>query len=167
MEDAPEADGQDTMPQSKLRAVMSSRGYMLPDSSTENRFNVWFTGGSLSPAEGTDMDAWADVFRQDRCENSRTFSDRAKVLAAKLLLGAEIPQDIEADGSMSYRFHRPIPGHIDVVYTDESFQILRGNRGSLMVQSRKGTSAPQQIKQNLCRRAPPSKNTKKAEARVA
>ena len=167
VEDGPEADGQD-MPHSKLHAVMSNRGYMLPDSTMENRFNVWFTGGSLSPAEGVDMEAWADVFSQDRRENSRTFSDRAKVLAAKLLLGVEIPQDIEADGSMSCRFHRPIPGHIDVVYTDESLQILRGNRGSVMVQSREGTSAPQIPKKNLRRRVSTSrKNSKKAEARVA
>ena len=136
--DGPEADGEYGMPQSKLHGIMSSSGYMLPDSTTENRFQVWFTGGSLRPAEGIDMEAWSNVFHLDRREASRTLGDRAKVLAAKLLLGAEIPHGMEADGSMSYRFNRPIPGHIDVLYTDETLQVLKGNRGSIMVQSRQG-----------------------------
>jgi len=129
------------MPQSKLHGIMSSSGYMLPDSTTENRFQVWFTGGSLRPAEGIDMEAWSNVFHLDRREASRTLGDRAKVLAAKLLLGAEIPHGMEADGSMLYRFNRPIPGHIDVLYTDETLQVLKGNRGSIMVQSRRGEPA--------------------------
>ena len=164
-EDDPEADGQDGMPQSKLQAVMSNTGYMLPDSTTENRFHVWFTGGSLSPAEGTDMEAWADTFHLDKRQASRTFNDRAKVLAAKLLLGAEISQDI-ADGSMAYHFHRPIPGNIDVLYTDETLQALKGNRGSVMVQSRAGISMPRARKQKMRRRVSTSKKDK-AEARVA
>ena len=164
-EDRPEADEKYGMPQSKLHGIMSSSGYMLPDSTTENRFQVWFTGGSLRPAEGVDMEAWADIFHQDRREASRTLGDRAKVLAAQLLLGAEIPHGIEADGSMSYRFHRPIPGHIDVMYTDETLQILKGNRGSIMVQCRAGTSMPHAQKQKI-RRVSTSKQ-EKVEARVA
>ena len=165
-EGRPEADGQDGMPQSKLHAIMSNSGYMLPDSTTNNRFQVWFTGGSLRPAEGVDMDAWSDVFHQDRREASRTLGDRAKVLAAKLLLGAEIPHGMGADGSMSYRFHRPIPGHIDVLYTDETLQVLKGNRGTVMVQSRAGTSMPHTPKQKMRRRVSTSKN-EKVKARVA
>ena len=165
-EGRPEADGQDGMPQSKLHAIMSNSGYMLPDSTTNNRFQVWFTGGSLRPAEGVDMDAWSDVFHQDRREASRTLGDRAKVLAAKLLLGAEIPHGMGADGSMSYRFHRPIPGHIDVLYTDETLQVLKGNRGSIMVQSRAGISMPYAPKQKMRRRVSTSKK-EKVEARVA
>ena len=165
-QDRPEADGQDGMPQSKLHAIMSSSGYMLPDSTTENRFQVWFTGGSLRPAEGVDMEAWGGVFHQDRRDASRTLGDRAKVLAAKLLLGAEIPHGMDADGSMSYRFHWPIPGHIHALYTDETLQVLRGNRGSVMVQSRAGTSMPHARKQKMPRRVSTSKK-ESVEARVA
>ena len=164
--DDPEADGQDGMPQSKLHGIMSSSGYMLPDSTTENRFQVWFTGGSLRPVDGIDMEAWADIFHQDRREASRTLGDRAKVLAAKLLLGAEIPHGMEADGSMSCRFHRPIPGHIDVLYTDETLQVLKGNRGSVMVQCRAGMSMSHTQKQ-MHRRISTSKQEEKAATRVA
>ena len=165
-EDRPEADKRYDMPQYKLHGIMSSSGYMLPDSTTENRFQVWFTGGSLRPAEGVDMEAWADIFHQDRREASRTLGDRAKVLAAKLLLGAEVSHGMKADGSMSYRFHRPIPGHIDVMYTDETLQVLKGNRGTVMVQSRAGTSMPHTPKQKMRRRVSTSKN-EKVKARVA
>ena len=112
---------------------------MLPDESVENRFSVWFTGGSLRPAEAVDMAAWTDIFGRGT-DRRRRLSDRAKVMAAKLLLGAEIPHGMEADGSMTYHFHRPLPGHLDVMYTDDTLQVLKGNRGSVMVHSRGETT---------------------------
>ena len=56
---------------------------------------------------------WEDIFAPE--DNwRRSMGEYAKVLAAKALLGAEVPDHMEDDGSMEFRLHRPIGGHIDV-----------------------------------------------------
>lgn len=138
---------------------------MLPDESVENRFCVWFTGGSLRPAEGVDMQAWSDIFGRGN-DRRRQLSDRAKVMAAKLLLGAEIPQGMDADGSMTYHFHRPLPGHFDAMYTDDALQALKANRGSVMVHAPQGES-PQAPRPSSGVVQQSKNNNKKGAARIA
>jgi len=59
-------------------------------------------------------------------------------LAAKILLGAEVPDRMEDDGTMSFKLNRPIGGHgvtyVDILYLDQDMRILRGNAGGLFVQ---------------------------------
>jgi len=88
---------------------MTTYSYMLPDPNTPNRMTVFFTGGLLEPNDETDRDEWKRVFGVD--VPKRFLSERARVLAAKLLLGASVPDKMEEDGTMSYYLKRPIGGH--------------------------------------------------------
>lgn len=88
---------------------------------------------------------WEDIFAPEDNWNRRTsVADYAKALAAKFMLGAEIPDKMEDDGSMSYKLNRPIGGHgvayVDILYLDQDMRILRGNAGSLFVQVRDRTT---------------------------
>ena len=91
---------------------------MLPDPDTPNRLTVWFTGGKLSPvlpeagspeeSEYGGFDEWKAVFGG---KHKRTWGESFRVMGAKLLLGAELPDGMEEDGSMKYTLHRPAGGH--------------------------------------------------------
>jgi len=84
---------------------------------------------------------WEDLFAPE--ENwKRSFSDQAKALAVKLLLGATLPEGMEDDGTMEFSLSRPIGGHgssyVDVLYMDDNLRIIKGNLGSIFVQAREG-----------------------------
>ena len=84
---------------------------------------------------------WEDLFAPE--ENwKRNFSDQAKALAVKLLMGATLPEGMEDDGTMEFTLSRPIGGHgttfVDVLYMDENLRILKGNAGTIFVQAREG-----------------------------
>ena len=135
----PETPGTPT-PTKRMRAVMSVKGYVLPDRDVPNRLSVWFTSGQLSPArlaskDDTDiidedetefkqvseqqvdsesddyggLDDWSAMFSKGKWR--KTIGQRARAMAAKLLLGAELPNKMEEDGHMKYVLRRPIGGH--------------------------------------------------------
>jgi len=135
-------------PTKRMRAVMSVKGYVLPDRTNPNRLSVWFTGGQLAPArlasnddETVDeddtefnkansqrgdaepddgygcFDDWTAMFAKGKWR--KTLGQRAKAMAAKLLLGAELPNKMDEDGQMKYVLHRPVGGH-GKVYVDVS-----------------------------------------------
>ena len=134
-------------PTKRMRALMSVTGYVLPDPDTPNRLTVWFTGGKLSPARlsshdraetddedeeeydeapiqndaGSDgyggFEDWTAIFAKGKWR--KTLGERARAMAAKLLLGADVPNKMEEDGHMEYVLHRPIGGHAKI-YVDVS-----------------------------------------------
>lgn len=137
-------------PTTRMRAVMSVKGYVLPDRDTPNRLSVWFTGGQLAPAKlpsndehdttnindsalnkaqsnsqkaGAASDGyggfedWSAMFAKGKWR--KTMGQRARAMAAKLLLGAELPNKMDEDGQMNYVLRRPIGGH-GKVYVDVS-----------------------------------------------
>ena len=118
-------------PTKRMRALMSVKGYVLPDPDTPNRLTVWFTGGKLAPARlgscdgqetddedqaeynqatstkqmdaaGSDgyggFDDWTAMFSKGKWR--KTLGERARAMAAKLLLGADVPHKMEEDGHM-------------------------------------------------------------------
>lgn len=136
-------------PPRRLRAMHIVNGYFLPDPNTPNRLTVWFTGGKLSPAgpprtddagEYGTLDDWFALFG---AEHKRTWRESFSVMGAKLLFGAELPDGMEADGSMSYMLHRPHGGHgkayVDILYVDDALLIVKGNSGTLHVMINKGS----------------------------
>jgi len=157
----PESKGTPT-PTKRLRALLSVKGYILPDPEVPNRLTVWFAGGKLAPARlsNEDPDAPEDEGKNDRPVDDsdeyggleewqaifskhkwrKTLGERARAMAANLLLGAEIPNKVEDDGSMEYRLRRPIGGHgkiyIDVLYLDDDILIMRGHRGTIYAMAR-------------------------------
>jgi hypothetical protein len=132
-------------PTKRMRAIMAVRGYILPDPDVPNRLTVWFTGGKLCPAKLANQDgAETDDEDDDKCEMKhsaseedgyggfeewtalfskgkwrKTLGERARAMAAKLLLGADIPNKMEEEGQMEYHLHRPIGGH-SKIYIDVS-----------------------------------------------
>lgn len=84
------------------------------------------------------MEKWKKAFGRGTLK--RHFQEKARVLAAKLLLGAVVPTEMEEDGSMEFTLKRPIGGHgkayVDVLYLDDNLRIVQGNRGSIFVMTR-------------------------------
>ncbi len=130
-----------------LSGTITTYGYVLPDPETPNRLSVWFSGGKIEPnVEGRELEQWKSAFCDGR--NRRLLHEKARVLAAKLLLGAIVPSKMEDDGHMEFELARPIGGHgttyIDVLYMDENLRIVQGQRGSIFVFTRV-SSSPQAV----------------------
>ena len=139
-----------------IRGIMTTYGYILPDPSTSNRLSVWFTGGTVEVDDEGDADEWKRIFGGNSAAAAAaaaanagpmapprpgpSLSERAKMLAAKLLLGASVPHGMEEDGSMSFNLKRPVGGHgstyVDTIYLDDTLRIMQGHHGSLFVMAR-------------------------------
>jgi hypothetical protein len=122
-----------------IRAIMTTYGYTLPDPHVPNRHSVWITGGKIEPNnDPVDQREWKRQFSLHPPKHG--FGEQAKLLAVKLLLGANIPKEMGPDGSLEYAFTRPLGGHgmayVDVLYIDETLRVVRGHRGTVFVFSR-------------------------------
>ena len=122
-----------------IRGIMTTFGYVLPDPETPNRLSIWFSGGTMEVNEDdVGVNEWKRVF--GGVLPRRQLQEKARILAAKLLLGATVPEKMEEDGSMSYHMSRPIGGHgtayVDILYLDDTLRIVQGHRGSLYVFAR-------------------------------
>jgi hypothetical protein len=123
-----------------IRGIMTNYGYILPDPEVPNRLSIWFTGGTLEVNdEENDLEEWKRIF-DDSTVPKRDMREFARLLAAKVLLGADASDEVAPDGSMSYTLKRPIGGHgsafCDVLYLDDSLRIMRGHAGSLYIFSK-------------------------------
>ena len=124
-----------------VKGVILNEGFCVPDPMVANRISIWFIGGKLAVEDlERDLDEWTRIFDRAMAPRRGT-KEMARVLAAKLLLGAQVPDKLNAnDGSMSYQLTRPIGGHgsvyVDVLYCDESLRIMRGHHGSIYVSIR-------------------------------
>ncbi len=89
--------------------------------------------------EPADLEEWTNVFDFANAPD-RNPRDDANILAARLLLGAFLPEGMEEDGTMSFTLKKPIGGHgcafCDIVYMDDDLRIMRGHLGSIIVCSR-------------------------------
>lgn len=122
-----------------IKGIMTTYGYSLPDPDVPNRHSIWFTGGKLQPNnDPADIKAWNHLFALHPPKH--TFGEKAKLLAVKLLMGATVPNGMDANGQMNFAFTRPIGGHgvayIDVIYMDGTVRVVRGHRGTVMAFSR-------------------------------
>jgi len=122
------------------------------------------TGLSVGDMVDAPFDSeWEDIFATEATWKNKSWGESAKLLAAKMLLGADLPDRMEDDGSMSYSLHRPIGGHgttfVDVLYLDEDLRITRGNAGSVFVQVK-------QKHKPSCRPAPSVTTTPKPEVQA-
>eukprot|EP00546_Thalassionema_frauenfeldii_P020493 CAMPEP_0178903604 /NCGR_PEP_ID=MMETSP0786-20121207/5245_1 /TAXON_ID=186022 /ORGANISM="Thalassionema frauenfeldii, Strain CCMP 1798" /LENGTH=984 /DNA_ID=CAMNT_0020574985 /DNA_START=87 /DNA_END=3041 /DNA_ORIENTATION=- len=131
-------------PSRRLRASYKVKGYFLPDPEVPNRITVWFTGGHLTPASAPEKEVadlecgglkeWMELFG---AEHRRSWGESLGIMGAKLFLGAELPDGMETDGTMSYTLHRPYGGHgkgyVDILYADHEVLVTKGNSGTLHV----------------------------------
>ena len=120
-----------------IRAILTTQGYSIPDPSIPNRISVWFSGGSLEVQdEENDLEEWKKIFDTASAPN-RDIREYANNLAARLILGAHIPDRLEQDGTLRFDLKRPIGGHgsvfCDIVYMDENLRIMHGHHDSVYV----------------------------------
>jgi hypothetical protein len=130
----------------KLRGILTNYGYALPDPTNPDRKSIWFSGGTIEPADDDSMDEWRKIFgsrplalssRGDVVKDeSKTEADKARILASRILLGA-VPEPMDDDGIVGFHLNKPIGGHgsayVDVVYMDDELRIMRGHSGSIYV----------------------------------
>ena len=134
---------------------MTNYGYALPDPVHPNRKSVWFTGGTIEPAQEHSLDEWKKIFgayttspsdgsidNEDSgcttCSSSSKLAEaeRARILASKIMLGA-VHEPMNSRGVVGFHFKNPIGGHgsayCDVIYIDEDVRVMRGHSGSIYV----------------------------------
>ena len=137
---------------------MTNYGYALPDPdpSNPNRKSIWFTGGTIEPAQEHSLNEWKRIFGANSstidsineieyrggstASNSRNRelveADQARILASKIMLGA-VHEPMDSKGIVGFHLKRPIGGHgsayCDVVYLDEDVRVMRGHSGSIYV----------------------------------
>lgn len=116
-----------------INGVMTTYGFLLPYP-TQNRFSVWFTGGSLEVDE-TKNEKWFQIFDKSAAPK-RTALQASKLLAAKLIMGACVNDEMDKDGTLKYTLTRPVASYIDLIYLDNSLQVLRGSSGTVYVHVR-------------------------------
>lgn len=131
---------------------MTNYGYALPDPTSPDRKSIWFTGGTIEPADDDSLDEWKAIFGATTTalegnttgisqgkKNQSTLVEEAKkarTLASKILLGA-VHEPIDNQGIVGFHLNKPIGGHgsayCDVIYLDDELRIMRGHSGSIYV----------------------------------
>jgi hypothetical protein len=90
----------------------------------------------LEVQDEDDLNEWKQIFDLSSAPD-RFPKEYANILAAKVLLGAHLPESLEEDGTMSFSLKRPIGGHgsvyCDVVFMDDQLRIMKGHHGSVYV----------------------------------
>ena len=131
-----------SQPREALHGIMINYGYCLPDPDYPDRKSIWFTGGTLEPADETRLDEWKKVFGTKTGTTAATNEGdeaKTKALASKILLGI-VHEEMNDKGIIGYHLNKPIGGHglayVDVVYMDEDLRIMRGHSGSVYVLKR-------------------------------
>ena len=120
-----------------IKGIMTSFGYCLPDPTNPTRLSVWFTGGSIEINDDFDLDQWRAIFGEEHL-TKRKMSGRARVFAAKVMMGAHPPEEtggMDDDGTISFTLNRPIGGHgsayVDVLYMDSNMRVIKSQTGTV------------------------------------
>ncbi len=131
-----------TLENQGLRGIMTNYGYSLPDAEHTRRQSIWFTGGTIEPADEDEesIEAWKKVFganaAEEKSEENPQCAEKAKLLAQKILLGA-VSEPMDEYGVIGFHLCRPIGGHssafCDVVYMDNDLRVMKGHSGSVYV----------------------------------
>lgn len=138
-------------PDGDLPAILIMEGHCCESSNVNNRLNVTFTGGTLTPIDDvwlstSMMNLWTKTFAgaYKRANEERSFSGWAWHIMLKAMLGLSMPSD-DAKRKQGFHFEmkRSPVGHLDVLYLDEFLRITRGNRGTVVVVERAMETATQ------------------------
>ena len=125
-----------------IQAVMTTKGYIVPNPVKKNRVSIWFTGGTIElndPNNAQDVKHWNAVFDKKNMPK-RNFGQRSKLFVAGLVLGATVPGQLNSDGTMNYELKRPIGGHdtafVEILFMDETIRIAKAQNGVVYVFAR-------------------------------
>ncbi len=130
----------DTQANEPLRGILTNYGYALPDPAHPDRKSIWFTGGTVEPADDDRIDEWRKVFgstaQAPNKKQSSADTEKARTLASRILLGA-VHEPMDEQGIVGFHLNRPIGGHgsayCDIVYMDDELRVMRGHSGSIYV----------------------------------
>ena len=105
--------------------------------SRERRLSIWFTGGTIEPADedAESIRAWKRLFGTLQSGKSADQgADEARHTAQNILLGA-VSEPMDEGGTIGFHLKRPIGGHdsafVDLIYMDDDIRVMRGHSGSV------------------------------------
>jgi len=123
----------------KMDAVLTNNAICWPSTERgheKDRLDVIFTGGELRPAPSTDIDLWKSIF-EPAYGRKPGIRQRIKKYLLRKLLGIKSPDSVKPDGSMAFEMQRSPKGYLDILYNDNEMRITKGNRGSIIVATRR------------------------------
>jgi len=123
----------------KFRGLMKNFGKCKPDPKNTSRLEVWFTGGSLAPAEDMDpslLTEWKNTFGAAMAAKKTSLMSRLSNWAMKMMIGLQRPGSVADDSSMRYEMTKAPHGYTDILFMDEELRITKGNRGTIVVVDR-------------------------------
>ncbi len=120
-----------------LRGILTNYAYTLPHPTVPGRLSIWFTGGTIEPADEDveSIRAWKRLFGTLQSgENEDQGADEARHTAQNILLGA-VSEPMDEAGMIGFHLKRPIGGHdsafVDLIYMDDDIRVMRGHSGSV------------------------------------
>lgn len=123
-----------------LTGIVRNLGVCEPISDTT--LQVQFTGGVLEPVPDTDRAAWQDIFGDQTPRRSTGLKAWWQQQFLKLMFGLRAPTGPAPDtGRVTFDMARSPKGRLEILYLDHNLRITRGQRETVLVCARSGTSA--------------------------
>jgi len=115
-----------------LRGIVRNLGVCEPGSDTA--LQVQFTGGTLEPAAGTDLQTWNDVFSKPSASVGFNPKEWFQDLFLKFMFGLVPPDGVDPEtGRSEFQMKRSPNGSLEILYLDEELRITNGEQGTVLV----------------------------------
>ncbi len=100
--------------------------------SDDRTLQVKFTGAELLPRNlenPEEIKVWLDIFALKKQNRKVSLSKKIQLFIARLLLGLDLPSDIDKDtGKLSFTMSRSPQGGVEIIYLDSDLRITRGTK---------------------------------------
>jgi hypothetical protein len=115
-----------------LRGIVRNLGVCEPGSDTA--LQVQFTGGTLEPTAGTDLQAWHNMFNQPSASSGFKPKEWFQDLFLKVMFGLVAPDGIDpGTGRSEFQMKRSPKGSLEILYLDDELRITKGEKGTVLV----------------------------------
>jgi hypothetical protein len=115
-----------------LQGIVRNLGVCEPGSDTA--LQVQFTGGTLEPAAGTDLQAWNHLLSQPSASSVFNPKDWFQDLFLKVMFGLVPPDGVAPEtGRSEFQMKRSPKGSLEILYLDEELRITKGEKGTVLV----------------------------------
>lgn len=122
-----------TMSETKpLQGIVTNLGVCEP--CADDTLQVQFTGGTLKPRPGTDLQEWNAIFGNQSHSTKSTLQEKLMNLFLKLTFGLVPPDGMNHDnGEVAFTMKRSPKGKLQILYLDEYLRITKGEKGTVLV----------------------------------
>jgi hypothetical protein len=118
--------------QPSLQGIVRNLGVCEPGSDTA--LKVQFTGGTLEPAAGTDLQAWNEVFSQPSASDGFNPKKWFQDLFLRVMFGLVPPDGVNPEtGRSKFQMKRSPKGSLKILYLDEELRITKGEKGTVLI----------------------------------